>query len=497
MKALLSLSHVIDKLNERIGLTVSWLVLAAVLISAANAVVRKAFNVSSNSFLEIQWYLFSVVFLFCAGYTLLRNQHVRIDVIAGRLSPRAQAWIDILGTLFFLLPMSLTIMWLSWPVFIEAYQRQEVSTNAGGLIIWPARLLVPIGFFLLVIQGVSELIKRIAFLKGLIPDPAQKQHEKSAEEELAEDILRVPGREGMTAFLIANMAPLMFAALIVVMLLGYPVAFALGAVGIGFGLLGIELGLLQATLFQALPERIWGVMSNDTLLAIPFFTFMGLILERSGMAEDLLETIGQLFGPVRGGLAYAVIFVGALLAATTGVVAASVISMGLISLPIMLRYGYDRRFASGVIAASGTLAQIIPPSLVLIIMADQLGKSVGDMYAGAFIPGITLIGTVRGLHDGCVRREARVGAGAAGGSADAEGAQRRHRHAVVARVVRAGRHRRSRLRQMVLPARRAAGRNHCRGNIRRNRIRLLRRAHRQIAEAQGLLPGSPSASCSC
>jgi len=196
----------------------------------------------------------------------------------------------------------------------------------------------------------------------------------------------------MTAFLIHNIAPLMFATLVVVLLLGYPVAFALGAVGIGYGLLGIELGLLQGTLFQALPERIWGVMSNDTLLAIPFFTFMGLILERSGMAEDLLETIGQLFGPVRGGLAYAVIFVGALLAATTGVVAASVISMGLISLPIMLRYGYDRRFASGVIAASGTLAQIIPPSLVLIIMADQLGKSVGDMYAGAFIPGIVLTG---------------------------------------------------------------------------------------------------------
>ena len=192
---MLALSRAIDKLNERVGLTVSWLVLAAVLISAANAVVRKAFNVSSNSFLEIQWYLFSVVFLFCAGYTLLRNQHVRIDVIAGRLSPRAQAWIDILGTLLFLLPMSLTIMWLSWPVFVMAYQRHEVSTNAGGLLIWPARLIVPIGFFLLVIQGVSELIKRVAFLKGLIPDPAQKQHEKSAEEELAEEILRARGEK--------------------------------------------------------------------------------------------------------------------------------------------------------------------------------------------------------------------------------------------------------------------------------------------------------------
>ncbi len=196
----------------------------------------------------------------------------------------------------------------------------------------------------------------------------------------------------MTAFLAANLAPLMFAALVVFLLLGYPVAFALAANGIMFGLIGIEMGLLSPALFGALPERLWGIMSNDTLLAVPFFTFMGLILERSGMAEDLLETIGQVFGPVRGGLAYAVIFVGALLAATTGVVAASVISMGLISLPIMLRYGYDRRFASGTIAASGTLAQIIPPSLVLIVMADQLGRSVGDMYAGAFIPGIVLAG---------------------------------------------------------------------------------------------------------
>ena len=194
----------------------------------------------------------------------------------------------------------------------------------------------------------------------------------------------------MTDFLIANMAPLMFAALVVFLLLGYPVAFALAANGIVFGILGIELGLLSPALFGAVPERLWGIMSNDTLLAIPFFTFMGLILERSGMAEDLLDTIGRLFGRLRGGLAYAVVVVGALLAATTGVVAASVISMGLISLPIMLRYGYDRRLATGVIAASGTLAQIIPPSLVLIVMADQLGRSVGDMYEGALIPGLVL-----------------------------------------------------------------------------------------------------------
>ena len=194
----------------------------------------------------------------------------------------------------------------------------------------------------------------------------------------------------MTAFLIDNMAPIMFAALVIFLLLGYPVAFSLAFVGLGFGALGIYLGLFSTNLLQALPDRIFGIMSNETLLAIPFFTFMGLILERSGMAEDLLDTAGKLFGPIRGGVAYAVVFVGALLAATTGVVAASVIAMGLISLPIMLRYGYDRRLASGVIAASGTLAQIIPPSLVLIILADQLGRSVGDMYKGAIIPGLVL-----------------------------------------------------------------------------------------------------------
>jgi TRAP-type mannitol/chloroaromatic compound transport system permease large subunit len=196
----------------------------------------------------------------------------------------------------------------------------------------------------------------------------------------------------MIDFLMANMAPVMFGSLIVFLLFGYSVAFSLAACGLFFGFVGVELGMLPASLLQALPLRVFGIMQNDTLLAIPFFTFMGLILERSGMAEDLLDTIGQLFGPVRGGLAFAVILVGAMLAATTGVVAASVISMGLISLPIMLRYGYDRRLASGVIAASGTLAQIIPPSLVLIIMADQLGRSVGDLYKGAFVPGFVLTG---------------------------------------------------------------------------------------------------------
>ena len=193
-------------------------------------------------------------------------------------------------------------------------------------------------------------------------------------------------------FLAQNFVPIMFAGLFVLLLTGFPVAFALAACGLGFGFIGMEAGLFPPSLFQALPLRIFGIMQNDTLLAIPFFTFMGIILQKSGMAEDLLETVGQVFGPVRGGVAIAVILVGALLAATTGVVAAAVISMGLISLPIMLRYGYSRVIATGAITASGTLAQAIPPSLVLIVLADQLGRSVGDMYAGALLPGLLLVG---------------------------------------------------------------------------------------------------------
>ena len=199
MKALLALSRAVDAMSERIGQAIYWLVLATVLISAANATVRKLFNYSSNSFLEIQWYLFSAIFLFCAGYTLKHNEHVRIDIITSRFSAKVRAGIDIFGTLFFLLPMAGLIMWLSWPLFVDAYTRNEVSTNAGGLTIWPARLMVPVGFFLLIAQGVSELIKRVAFLQDLIPDPNEKFVTKTAEEELAEEILRARGEKALAA----------------------------------------------------------------------------------------------------------------------------------------------------------------------------------------------------------------------------------------------------------------------------------------------------------
>ena len=202
----------------------------------------------------------------------------------------------------------------------------------------------------------------------------------------------------MIDLLAHNLAPIMFVTVMAMLLIGYPVAFTLAAGGLFFFFIGVEVSHISQEirlfwpLLQSHPDRIYGIMYNDTLLAVPFFTFMGLILERSGMAEDLLDTIGQLFGPIRGGIAFAVVLVGALLAATTGVVAASVIAMGLISLPIMMRYGYNAGLASGTIAASGTLAQIVPPSLVLIVMADQLGRSVGDMYVAAMVPALMIVG---------------------------------------------------------------------------------------------------------
>lgn len=190
MNALLSISRAIDRLNGFIGRSVIWLVLVAVIISALNAIVRKAFDMSSNAFLEAQWYLFSAIFLLCAPYTLLSNEHIRIDVVAGRLSNRVQTWIDVFGTVFFLLPMAIVIMYLSWIVFVRSWDINEMSTNAGGLVVWPARLLVPVGFFLLTLQGVSQLIKLVGHLRGQGPDPNVKHDPAEVERALAEAILK-------------------------------------------------------------------------------------------------------------------------------------------------------------------------------------------------------------------------------------------------------------------------------------------------------------------
>jgi TRAP-type C4-dicarboxylate transport system permease small subunit len=313
----------------------------------------------------------------CCGLHLAQREHVRIDVVTSRLSKSAQVG-STSSALFFLTPMCGGAV-VQRSLLPRAYASGEMSQRRG-LIRWPVYLVMPLGFGLLLLQGWSELIKRIAFLQGLIEDPTVKKQEKTAEEELAESIRRLTEAaqqqelSGDTPWnSLLQPRPDHVRGADRLPAAGLSRGLQPGACGLFFAFIGIELGVLPEAVMQAAAAHLRH-HANDTLLAIPFFTLMGLILERSGMAEDLLDTIGQVFGPIRGGLALAVIFVGALLAATTGVVAASVISMGLISLPIMLRYGYDRRLASGVIAASGTLAQIIPPPGA-DLLADQLGRA--------------------------------------------------------------------------------------------------------------------------
>ena len=416
MRYLLAVSRWIDTGTRLIGQSVAWLIVVAAVISAGNALVRKLFDISSNAWLELQWWLFAAVFLLAAPWTLALNEHIRIDIVNERFPRWLRQLIEVIGHVFFLLPMAAIVTYTSWDFFVTSYWQNEGSSNYGGLPQWPVKFLIPLAFALLFLQGVSELIKRCAIINGDLPDdgldaghpaggalvrpPRESRPRRAASPALPHPARRASGTQGGHAGAHrrepradhvpgARRVPAARLSRCLLALRRRP--HLLRRRRRAGALLG---GRRQPVVAAAhtLPERIFGVMTNDTLLAIPFFAFMGLILERSGMAEDLLETVGQLFGTVRGGLAYAVIFVGALLAATTGVVAASVISMGLISLPIMLRYGYDARFATGTIAASGTLAQIIPPSLVLIVLADQLGRSVGDMYTGALVPGLMLAG---------------------------------------------------------------------------------------------------------
>jgi TRAP-type mannitol/chloroaromatic compound transport system permease small subunit len=196
MRALLKFSSAVDRLNAWVGKWVIWLILASTVISGVNAVVRKAFNTSSNAYLEVQWYLFAAAFLLAAGFTLLNGEHVKIDVISSKLSKRKQIWIDVIGFAFFLTPMCVVILYYGIPFFLQGYQSGEMSSNAGGLIRWPVYLMMPLGFVLLLLQGLSEFIKRVAFLRGLIPDPTRKAHEKTAEEELAEELRRVAEQQG-------------------------------------------------------------------------------------------------------------------------------------------------------------------------------------------------------------------------------------------------------------------------------------------------------------
>ena len=370
MRPLLAISAAIDQVNEKIGYVCNFLVLAACLVSAGNAMIRYAFGYSSNGWLELQWYMFAILVMFGASYTFKRNEHVRVEIFYLFLSERGQLWLDLIGTLFFLIPSCLLLGYLSWPFFHQAYAVGEMSGNAGGLVRWPIKFVIPVR------------LRDAGVARRLGSDQAHRRAAGRGDD-------RREVREADAMITLEMMPPLMFGGLVVAMLIGFPVAFTLAAVGLSFGFLAIHLGFFDLNFLQAIPGRVFGsVLSNELLLAIPFFTFMGAILERCGLAEDMLDSMGQLFGPIRGGLGYSVILVGFILGAITGTVAAQVIAMALISMPVMIRYGYNIRYITGVLAASGTITQLVPPSLVLIVLADQLGKSVGDMYLGAWGPSI-------------------------------------------------------------------------------------------------------------
>ena len=306
----------------------------------------------------------------------------------------------------------LLLAWLSWPFFLQSYAVNEWSSNAGGLLRWPVKLVLPVGF-------VAD--------RAAGPVRGDQAHRRAAR--LRADRCQVretdcSGRalRSQTAMItLRMMPPLMFGGLVLFMLVGYPVAFSLAALGIAFGFVAIDHGFFTIAYLQAIPGRVFGnVLSNDLLLAMPFFTFMGAILERCGLAEDMLDSMGQLFGPIRGGLGYSVIIVGFILGAITGTVAAQVIAMALISMPVMIRYKYNIRYTTGVLAASGTITQLVPPSLVLIVLADQLGKSVGDMYLGAWGPSVIQIALFALYTFALSHPQARMGAGGAEGGAHAD-----------------------------------------------------------------------------
>ena len=335
MRPLLALSAAIDLLNEKIGYVCNLLVLAACVVSAGNAMIRYAFGYSSNGWLELQWYMFAILVMFGASYTFKRNEHVRVEIFYLFLSERGQLWLDLIGTLFFLIPACLLLAYLSWPFFMQAY--------VGRRDVEQCRRPAPLAD-----QVRDSRRLRHAGVAGRIR--GHQAHRGAAEPR--DDRREI--READAMITLEMMPPLMFGGLVLAMLIGFPVAFTLAAVGFSFGFLAIHLGFFDLNFLQAIPGRVFGsVLSNELLLAIPFFTFMGAILERCGLAEDMLDSMGQLFGPIRGGLGYSVIIVGFILGAITGTVAAQVIAMALISMPVMIRYGYNMRYITGVLAASG------------------------------------------------------------------------------------------------------------------------------------------------
>lgn len=397
----------ISRLNNWIGKNTAWLTTFLVLLVCFDVAQRYIFKTTSVAFLDLEWHLFALVFLFCAGYTLRHDKHVRVDVFYTQMTEKQRAWINLLGTTVFLIPFCAVVIYASYKYALVSYGYREGSPDPGGL---PARYIIkgamPVGFVFLLLQALVLVFESLLKVMGEDLQDVTTKWQRNEESSLGKEAAPQQGNKvfnamkltlivvgtilAFTQFLGIDLGiplPLkLFILVFVSILAGFPVAFTLGGLSILVGL-----AVFNLDFFYLLSLRVYGIMTNYVLLAVPLFVYMGIMLEKSGIAERLLETMALLFGRLKGGLAISVVVVGALLAASTGVVGATVITMGLISLPTMIRRNYSIKLATGTIAASGTLGQIIPPSVVLVLLGSVLNVSVGDLFTAAFIPGFTLV----------------------------------------------------------------------------------------------------------
>ena len=391
----------IDAVNAWVGHFVSWTTALVVVVVFVDVVMRYAFNTSFVATQEMEWHLFAFIFLMGAGYTLLKDGHVRVDIFYQRVTPRAQAWINLVGVVLFLNPGCLMIIATSLKFVYHSWAVMEGSPDPGGIPFrWVIKACVPIGFILVNLQGVSMGLSSL--LTIFTGDGSGKNRPAASGLWLLSVMIYLfllalplvlgfatdltPGLD-LPGWFKVYLPGWMFLALTILLMAGFPVTFTLMGTALAFGLIGFGWNF-----FNLLPLRIWGVMTNVTLLAVPLFVFMGVMLERSGLAEELLDTMGLAFGRIRGGLAISVVLVGALLGASTGIVGATVVTMGLLAVPTMLKRGYNKSLATGTVSAAGTLGQIIPPSIVLVLIGDIVGVPVGDLFMGAVLPGMVLVG---------------------------------------------------------------------------------------------------------
>jgi tripartite ATP-independent transporter DctM subunit len=373
----------VDKLSKYAGFVAAVAAVATALLVAYDATMRYLFSAGSVALQELEWHLYDVVFLFGLSYALMHDKHVRVDIFYERFAHDTKAMIAILTQLLMVIPFGGLLIVYGYDMALQSYVQGEISSDPGGLgARWMIKSVLVLGAVLLVIQSFAEIVKAFVRLKD-----KTKLHIALALTAIAGAAI-FAGWWYRLAYPIDPVYLLFFAAFFGLMA-GFPVAFVFGSSAMLFAAIDDSLGM---HVLEMLPYRIYGsVMSNVTLMAVPLFIFMGLVLERSKMAEGLLESMGKLFGPVRGGVAISVVLVGAILAASTGIVGASVVMMSLIALPLMLKHGYAPTLASGSIAASGTLGQLIPPSIVLIVLGDQMHLSVGDLFKAAVVPGILLV----------------------------------------------------------------------------------------------------------